>query len=93
VSKAAKASAEAVQPAFEEAVKKLESILEAMESDDLPLEQLLQRFEEGTRLYRLCQERLAEAEVQIQRLEQGLGGELAVQPDEPTEGANDTETV
>ena len=92
MSKAAKASAEAEQPAFEEAVKKLESILEAMESDDLPLE-LLQRFEEGTRLYRLCQERLAEAEVQVQRLEQGLGGALAAQPDEPLDGADDPETV
>lgn len=93
MSKAAKASAEAAQPAFEEAVKKLESILEAMESDDLPLEQLLQRFEEGTRLYRLCQERLAEAEVQVQRLEQGLGGELAVRPVETDDGSDDTETV
>jgi exodeoxyribonuclease VII small subunit len=35
---------------FEEALKKLESIAESMESDDLPLEALLQRFEEGTKL-------------------------------------------
>ncbi len=74
-------------------MKQLESILEAMESDDLPLEQLLQRFEEGTRLYRQCQERLAEAEVQVQRLEQGLGGELSVRPAEAPEGDDDTETV
>ena len=93
MSKAAKASAEAGQPAFEEAVKKLESILEAMESDDLPLEQLLQRFEEGTRLYRLCQEKLAEAEVQVQRLEQGLGGELSVRPAESLDGSDDIQTV
>ena len=36
--------------AFEEALKRLETIVEAMESDDLPLETLLARFEEGTRL-------------------------------------------
>ncbi len=81
------------QPAFEEAVKKLETILEAMESDDLPLEQLLQRFEEGTRLYRLCQDRLSEAEVQVQRLEQGLGGELTTRPSEIPGDAGDTEQV
>jgi len=32
---------------FEESLKKLESIVEAMESDDLPLDQLIQRFEEA----------------------------------------------
>jgi exodeoxyribonuclease VII small subunit len=93
VSKAAKASADGGQPTFEEAVKKLETILEAMESDELPLEQLLQRFEEGTRLYRLCQDRLAEAEVQVQRLEQGLGGDEALQPGAHPGVADDTETV
>jgi len=37
-------------PPFEEALKKLEGIVEAMESDDLPLETLLARYEEGTKL-------------------------------------------
>ena len=93
MSQAAHASADDGQPAFEEAVKKLETILEAMESDDLPLEQLLKRFEEGTKLYRLCQERLAEAEVQVQRLEEGLGGELTTRPLERSSGAGNTEQV
>ena len=35
------------QVSFEEALKKLESIVEAMENQDLPLETLLARFEEG----------------------------------------------
>ena len=34
---------------FEEALHKLESIVEAMENADLPLETLLARFEEGRR--------------------------------------------
>ena len=33
----------------EEALKKLETIVEAMEGEDLPLETLLARFEEGTK--------------------------------------------
>ena len=52
--------------AFEEALKKLESIVEAMESGDLPLETLLARYEEGTQLARICQAKLAEAELKIQ---------------------------
>ena len=46
-------------PAFEEALKKLEAIVEAMESEDLPLETLLAKYEEGTHLARTCQEKLA----------------------------------
>jgi exodeoxyribonuclease VII small subunit len=67
---------------FEEALKKLEGIVEAMESEDLPLETLLTKYEEGTRLVRLCQERLAEAEVRIQQLEKSSGG-LELKPMAP----------
>ncbi len=54
---------------FEEALKKLEGIVESMESDELPLEDLLARFEEGTRLAKTCQAKLTEAELKIQQLE------------------------
>jgi exodeoxyribonuclease VII small subunit len=62
--------------AFEEALKKLESIVETMESEELPLETLLSRYEEGTRLAKVCQEKLAEAELKIQQLEKTAGGEF-----------------
>ena len=65
---------------FEEALKKLESVVESMESDDLPLETLLARFEEGTQLARICQARLAEAELKIQQLEKNAAGELSLKP-------------
>ena len=65
---------------FEEALKKLEGIVEAMESEDLPLETLLSRFEEGTRLAKICQEKLAEAELKIRQLEKTSTGELKLKP-------------
>ena len=65
---------------FEEALKRLEAIVEAMESEDLPLETLLAKYEEGTRLSRICQEKLAEAEVKIQQLEKNAAGEIKVKP-------------
>jgi exodeoxyribonuclease VII small subunit len=78
-----------VEMPFEEALKKLEAIVEAMESDELPLETLLARFEEGSRLARVCQSKLAEAELKVQRLEKAAGGELVLHPlplsDEPSE--------
>lgn len=65
---------------FEEALKKLEGIVEAMESEDLPLETLLARYEEGTRLAKICQEKLAEAELKIQQLEKTSAGEMKLKP-------------
>ena len=65
---------------FEEAIQKLESIVEAMEADDLPLETLLTRFEEGTKLAQLCQAKLAEAELKIQQVEKNAAGELVLKP-------------
>ena len=65
---------------FEDALKKLETIVEAMESEDLPLETLLAKYEEGTRLAKICQEKLSEAEVKIQQLEKTAAGEVKLKP-------------
>ncbi|MBC8094181.1 MAG: exodeoxyribonuclease VII small subunit [Akkermansiaceae bacterium] len=65
---------------FEEALKKLESIVETMESGDLPLETLLARYEEGTKLAQICQAKLAEADLKIQQLEKNAAGELTLKP-------------
>ena len=67
-------------PPFEEALKKLEGIVGAMESDDLPLETLLSKYEEGTKLVKICQEKLAEAELKIQQLEKSAAGEMKLKP-------------
>ena len=65
---------------FETALKKLEGIVEAMEAADLPLETLLARYEEGTRLARICHAQLTEAELKIQELEKNSAGELKLKP-------------
>lgn len=80
-SKAAEAgkSAGAELP-FEDALKRLEAIVESMEGDELPLEMLLAKFEEGTRLAQLCQARLAEAELKVQQLEKNLAGQMLLKP-------------
>ena len=65
---------------FEEALKKLETIVTAMEAEDLPLETLLAKYEEGTRLARVCQDKLAEAELKIQELEKTAAGEMKLKP-------------
>ena len=70
----------AKNPPFEEALKNLEAVVEAMEADDLPLETLLAKYEEGAKLVRICQEKLAEAELKIQQLEKNAAGEMKLRP-------------
>jgi len=65
---------------FEEALKKLEAIVESMESEELPLEALLAKYEQGTHLARLCQEKLEDAELKVQQLEKTAAGELKLKP-------------
>lgn len=73
------APAKAALP-FEEALKKLEAIVDAMESEDLPLELLIKRYEEGVKLAQVCQAKLAEAELKIQQLEKNAAGEMKLKP-------------
>ena len=61
-------------------MKKLETIVTAMESEDLPLETLLAKYEEGTRLAQTCQEKLAEAELKMRQLEETAAGEMKLKP-------------
>ena len=79
-SKGADQNNPAKTPPFEEALKKLEGIVEAMESDDLPLETLLAKYEEGSKLVKICQGKLAEAELKIQQLEKNAAGEMKLKP-------------
>ena len=65
---------------FEDAVKKLESIVGEMESDELPLDKLLVRYEEGAKLVKACEEKLQSAETRITQVEETLEGELAARP-------------
>lgn len=53
---------------FSEALAELESIVGALESGQLELEDSLARYERGVALLRACQARLAEAEQRVTTL-------------------------
>lgn len=59
---------------FESALGKLETIVESMESGEVPLAELLARFEEGSRLLKVCETRLKEAELRIEQLKKSKDG-------------------
>lgn len=56
------------EPSFEEAISELEDIVAAMEEEELPLEELVSRFEQGTRLLGRCQSVLDSAKKRLQTI-------------------------
>jgi exodeoxyribonuclease VII small subunit len=70
---------------FENALTKLETIVEAMESGDVPLAELLAKFEEGNRLLKVCEARLKDAELKIEQLKKSKDGVAFVKFETTTE--------
>jgi exodeoxyribonuclease VII small subunit len=60
-------------------LKRLEEIVARLESEDTDLDQALQLFEEGIAKLRAARERLAEAELRIQRVLEDAAGQLRVE--------------
>ena len=65
---------------FEPALKKLEGIVEKLETGDLSLEEALKAYEEGVRLADACQKRLTEAEKKVEVLMKTSGGKFKTAP-------------
>jgi exodeoxyribonuclease VII small subunit len=60
---------------FEDSFKRLESILEKLESDDCTLEETINLYEEGLGLTRLCYDKLNNAELRIKEISLNTKGE------------------
>lgn len=59
---------------FEASVKRLDAIVAKLESGDVPLEQALKLFQEGTGLVRSCSKLLDEAELEVVKMTKGEDG-------------------
>lgn len=68
---------------FERSLEELETIVNRLESGDLPLEESLELFERGVKLSRKCRERLANAERRIEVLTKDADGALTTEEFEP----------
>jgi exodeoxyribonuclease VII small subunit len=71
-------------PSFEQALEQLEKLVATMESGEVPLATLVEKFEEGSRLVKTCEERLKQAELKIEKLRQD-NGEAILEPFSPEE--------
>ncbi len=85
---------EPAQPAhtFETAMERLEQIVQEMESDKMPLESLLVAYEDGTRLVKVCQQQLRDAERKIEIIQRRANADPELKDFDPAEKAEPTTT-
>jgi exodeoxyribonuclease VII small subunit len=65
---------------FEDALKKLEKIVEDLEKGDLTLDEALKKYQEGVELSRMCNQRLEWAKKKIDTLTKNKKGEFELEP-------------
>jgi exodeoxyribonuclease VII small subunit len=68
---------------LEKALADLESLVDELESGDLPLEKAMKKFEEGIKLTRSCQAALKDAEQKVEILLKSAGGQESLEEFDP----------
>ncbi len=68
------------QKKFEDAMTRLEDIVEDLETGDLPLEDSIKVFEEGMKLVNFCSEKLEQADKKVSMLVKEGDNKYSTQP-------------
>ena len=63
---------------LESAMQRITEIVTAMEASDLPLEKLIDAYEEGVGLVKICQEKLDSADQRIQIITRNARGGVSL---------------
>ena len=75
---------------FEEALKKLEKIVQNLEDGDLPLDEALEKYEEGIRLSKACAKKLEVAKKKVEILLKNEDGSVELKEfDESSQGQDE----
>ncbi len=66
----------AIEMKFEEALKRLEKIVQELEDGDLPLDEACEKYEEGIRLSKACAKKLEQAKKRVEILLKNEDGSI-----------------
>jgi len=76
------------RPTFEEALGELESIVEQMENEELPLNELIEQYEKGVRLFSACDQLLGAARQRLELITLKARQENTATPAPPVDPAS-----
>jgi exodeoxyribonuclease VII small subunit len=74
------ASPDLANLSYEQALSELEQIVAVMDSDHLPLDDMITKYERGTQLLVVCQQRLQAAQHKVELIQTGKQGNVEVVP-------------
>ena len=67
------------QITFEEAIKELENIVDDLERGEVSLEEAVSAYERGSKLKNICQERLNDARMKVEKIKQDESGQISIE--------------
>ena len=73
------------QQTFEEALRRLQAIVEKLEQGEVPLEESIRLYEEGIAVSKYCAGKLTQAELTLKRLAKDMEGNFKLLDDEAHE--------
>ena len=76
---------------FEEAMQRLDAIVDAMESGEIGIEESIAKYEEAMKLAVHCRKVLEDAELRIQKIQVDAGGVKATPFEQATEADGEDE--
>jgi len=76
---------------FEEGLKKLEKIVGDLEEGNIPLDEALEKYEEGIRLSKLCAKKLEIAKKKVEILLKSEDGSVELRPFDPSTALDDAQ--
>ena len=76
---------------FEQAMQRLDAIVEAMEAGEIGIEESISKYEEAMRLAAHCRRILDESEQRIKKIQLDAAGQPRTEPFEPPAGQSDDE--
>lgn len=77
---ASKPATDVSKLSFEDALAELEQIVKDLEAGDVALERSIALYERGASLRAHCEKRLKAAELKVDQIVQGPGGQAATEP-------------
>lgn len=75
------------ETSFEQAMERLEEIVSAMESDRMPLDEMVSSYEEGMKLLQVCRQRIDNARQRIETISLSSDGKAEISPFDASKSA------
>ncbi len=74
---------------FEDAMQKLERIVQELESGQIKLDDAVEAYEKASALKKFCEEKLRAASLKVEKIEQDGSGNLKLEPFDEENNVND----